>query len=66
MIVKFWWEDGEFLVEIKDRVIKEKIEELLNEYRKEDEDYNNWGWLEFLQKKGYKVKMIEPDYEVYF
>jgi len=66
MIVKFWWEDGEFLVEIKDRVTKEKIEELLNEYRKEDEDYNNWGWLEFLQKKGYKVKMIEPDYEVYF
>jgi len=39
---------------------------LLNEYRKEDGDYNNWGWLEFLQKKGYKVKMIEPDYEVYF
>ena len=67
MIVKFWWEDGEFLAEIEGKgLTKEKIEKLLDEYRKEDEYYDNWGWLEFLQKKGYRVKMVEPDCEIYF
>jgi len=42
MIVKFWWEDGEFLAEIEGKgLTKEKIEKLLDEYRKEDEYYDN-------------------------
>jgi len=66
-IIRFWWTEGDFLLEIEgERVTKEVIEKLLDEYREEDEYYDDYGWAEYLEKKGYKVRIIEPDYEIYF
>jgi hypothetical protein len=64
-IYRFWYENGEFLMEIeaKTRIVKK----LLNEYRKSNpEEYNDEEWLKFLRKKGIKAKFIKPKVSIYF
>jgi hypothetical protein len=64
MIYRFWYSDGEFLMEIeaKTRIVKK----LLNEYRKSNpEEYNDEEWLKFLKKKGIKAKFVKP-ISIYF
>jgi len=53
----------EFFMRIK--APPEKVEELLEEYRSKNEDYNDWGFLEFLRERGIEAEFIEPIY-IYF
>jgi hypothetical protein len=64
MIYRFWYSDGEFLMEIeaKTRIVKK----LLNEYRKSNPEYNDEEWLRFLRKKGIKARFIKPRISIYF
>jgi hypothetical protein len=63
-IYRFWYGNGEFLMEIeaKTRIVKK----LLSEYRKANpEEYNDEEWLKFLKKKGIKAKFVKPT-SIYF
>lgn len=42
------------------------VGELLDDYRKSDEEYNIEEWLEFLKSKGYEAYIVEPECEFYF
>ncbi len=64
MIYKFYYDDDSFLMEINER--PKRVCELLDEYRKIDEDYNADGWEEFLGEKGYTIKYLEAEEEIYF
>jgi len=41
------------------------VKKLLHQYRKEDENYDDLGWLDFLNKKGIKAEIVDP-IEIYF
>ncbi len=63
-IYKFHWDEDSFLMEIdadETTVIK-----LLEEYKSEDEFYCDYGWAEFLKKRGIKARFIKPDHSIYF
>jgi len=64
-IYEFYWSDNSTLVEINEDD-KEKIEELLNKYRNNNEDYNIDGWCDFLIKNDYVVEICQPEYSLYF
>jgi hypothetical protein len=65
-IYEFYWDDFRELVEINEDN-KEKIEELLNEYRNNNqEDYNTDDWYLFLEEKGYTVRGLSVEYSIYF
>jgi len=71
MIIKFWWDEDKegFMLDItKDGgdITIEEIEELLNQYRSEYEDYDNDGWIDYLEEHGYIVRGIEYEYDLYF
>jgi hypothetical protein len=61
----FWWDNGEeqFLMEID--ADPKTVKKLLHQYRKEDENYDDLGWLDFLNKKGIKAEIVDP-IEIYF
>jgi len=64
-IYLFYWSDGEFIAEID--ADPDKVKELLDEYRESDPDgYNNLEFMEFLEERGIKARIIEPDHEIYF
>ena len=63
-IYEFYWEDGSFLLEID--ADPKTVEKLLDEYKKLDEDYDDLGWIEFLEEKGIKVREIAPEHSFYF
>ena len=72
MIYRFFWEAGKdgVLLDIVslslDAVEPNAIEKLLDEYRKDNEDYNIDDWCGFLTVHGYEVRMFIPDYSMYF
>jgi len=64
-VYSFYWMDNSFelIINEKDR---DKIKELLDEYKEDNKDYNDMDWSRFLRKKGYKVRSAEPTYELHF
>lgn len=64
-VYSFYWSDNSFELLINEKN-KNKIKKLLDEYKKDNKDYNDMGWSRFLRKKGYKVRSAEPAYELYF
>lgn len=63
----FYWGDGKdecFYMEID--VDAETVKKLLDEYRDEDEEYDNWGWAEFLESRDIKYRFIEAEHYIYF
>jgi hypothetical protein len=59
----FYWsagdEDERFLARIE--ADSETVKKLLDEYRKSDPDYNDFGFIEFLKKHGIDAEIIEPE-----
>jgi len=72
MIYRFFWDDGkecmllEILARSTEAVEPKAIEKLLDEYRKDNEDYNIDDWCDFLAEHGYAVRLFKPDYSMYF
>jgi hypothetical protein len=65
MIYRFWYSNGEFLMEIEAKT--NVVKKLLNEYRKSNpNEYNDEEWLKFLRKKGIKARFIKPRVSIYF
>lgn len=68
-IYEFYWgtlgDYESFLLKIN--MPKEKVKELLDEYREQDPDsYNNMDWARFLENKGVLVEGVEPEHQIYF
>ncbi len=40
---------------------REEFEKLLDEYRNSFDDYDNWGFVEFLEEKGIEVRVVSPE-----
>jgi len=65
MIYEFYYCDASFLMEIE--ADREAVERLLNEYRESDpEGYSDYGWLEFLEKRGIKARILDAEHSIYF
>lgn len=67
-IYHFYWghskqESFDMAIDIEDR---DKVVELLDEYRNKEENYNADGFKKFLKDKDYKAFFIGPDYCIYF
>lgn len=43
-----------------------EFEEMLNKYRRQQEDYNIPDMIIWFREKGYNVEAIKPDFEIYF
>ena len=56
MWYNFLWEHGNVFIKIDET--PDKIEKLLDEYRKRSEYYNIDGWIKLLTTKGYKIEAI--------
>jgi len=66
-VYEFYWGhdvDEQFLMEID--ADEDTVKKLLDEYRSSDEEYNNFGWCDFLRRKGIKAEIIEAEYYIYF
>jgi len=68
---RFYWDEEECLIAIESSdaaaVEPEAIEKLLDEYRRYDKDeYNIDGWCEYLENRGYAVRVLKPDYSMSF
>jgi len=66
-IYEFYWgnhEDEKFVAEIEADV--KTVEKLLKKYKASDEEYNDQEWIEFLQEKGIKARILEAEYAIYF
>jgi len=68
-IYMFYWGnardlDEMFMMEIDED--EDNVKRLLNEYRDIDKEYNNIGWLEFLEERNIKARILVPDYWIYF
>lgn len=64
MLYRFYWNEGESLIEIKE--MESEIEELLDKYREANEDdYNIDGFILFLKGKGIIAHESEA-VEIYF
>lgn len=62
-IYKFTWgsdQDEMFLTEIDEHSPK-KVEKLLQEYKESDPEYNERGWIEFLNKKGIMARHLNEE-----
>jgi len=58
-------EDERILLEID--ADKETVERLLNEYRSSDEEgYNTFDFMVFLEEKGLNAREPSPDHYIYF
>lgn len=71
MIIEFYWgqkADERFRLEILSNkpFTEDDIEKLLDEYRKEYRDYDNDGWVDFLEERGFTVRGLEPEKYIYF
>ena len=71
--VRLYWgnnPDEQFILYIQKRdggefTVKD-IERLLEEYKGEDEEYNDVGFGEFLEEHGFDVEYIDYDVSLYF
>jgi len=63
-VFEFVWEEGNAIMEIE--ADKETVKKLLYEYRNSDPHYNIDDWCNFLNKKGIKATIIEPEFCIYF
>ena len=74
MIYNFFWDDGDGkeseLIEINatsSTAVKQKvIEKLLDSYRENNDEYNIDDWVKYLERYGYKAKIISSDHSMYF
>ena len=57
-LYNFYWDNGRegFVAEINAK--PEIVKKLLEEYRNRNEDYNNVGFIEFLQRNGVKARIV--------
>ena len=64
-VVRLWWHDGEFL--LATNLDPNELKKELDEYRGiNPEEYNDFGFIQFVNSKGFYAESIEPDYDLYF